>query len=343
MTTKKPRLNIDSLIFASNEILINVDQSYRAVVPKAVQTYLEQAVGLPPSSESLITPDEVLLLEKKGQFTNYWDLTTAFVMYFAEMLPPVPVPTFPSKFHIPGLMAYLQMAGGNLRIGIDKLREQRDIPQLAADIAAAGGGLDGAHQVLPQENRHMLVSDGEITKTNVLARIFQELYLGTELFEKTYNQPAFVVHNEGHYANETRVIDPEVLATLSDQIPLGVVSDRPRQEIEKSLKAQQIDSYFQTTVAYEDIVEAKAKAVPDGWSLLEAARRLTASPTHSAYVGANVGDIRAAKAANETIPFTAIGCVVGTPDKSALRQALEANKATIILGHPNNLKELILG
>ena len=122
MTTRKPKLNIDCLIFASNEVLINVDHSYRAVVGPAVQTYLEQAVGLPGSSEPLISPAEVVLLQKKGRFTSYWDLTTALVMYFVEMLPPVPVPTFPSRFHIPGLMAYLQMAGGNLRVSIDKLR-----------------------------------------------------------------------------------------------------------------------------------------------------------------------------------------------------------------------------
>ncbi|MCB0195533.1 MAG: HAD hydrolase-like protein [Anaerolineae bacterium] len=343
MTHEKSKLNIDCLLFAGNEILVNVDHSYREVVAKAVQIYMEQAVGLPSSQEPLITLDDVILLQKKGQFTSYWDLTTAFVMYFAEMLPPVPVPTFPSKFHIPGLMAYLQMAGGNLRISIDTLREQRDIAQLAEDVANAGGGLDGAHQTLTRTNRHMLVSSGEITKTNVLARIFQELYLGTTLFEQTYSQPAFVVHNEGLYEQETLVIKPGILAALSERMPLGVISDRPRQEIEQSLKTQQIDSYFQTIVALEDIKQGQANPVPDAWPLLEAARRLSSSGKHSAYVGANVGDIQAAKAANDTQMFTAIGCVVGTPDKSALREAFEAHKANIILGHPNHLKESILG
>ena len=343
MTTRKPKLNIDCLIFASNEVLIDVDHSYRAVVGPAVQTYLEQAVGLPPSSEPLISLAEVTLLQKKGRFTDYWDLTTALVMYFVEMLPPVPVPTFPSRFHIPGLMAYLQMAGGNLRISIDKLREQRDIPRLAAEVEAVGGGLDGAHKILPQENRHMLVSSGEITKTNVLARIFQELYLGADLFEQTYNQPAFVVRSDGYYRAETLAIEPEVLAALGRHMPLGVVSDRPRQEVERSLQAQQIDAYFQTIVALEDIEQAKAKPVPDAWPLLEATRCLVASPGHCAYVGANVGDVQAAKAASDTIRFTAIGCAIGTPDKKELRQAFEDHKADIILGHPNNLKELILG
>lgn len=343
MTTRQPKLDVDVLLLAGDEIVINVDHSYRAVVPKAVQIYLEQAIGLEPSSETLLTPEDVVFLQKKGRFTSYWDLTTAFVLYFIEMLPPVPVPTFPARFHIPGLMAYLQAAGGNLGIGVDTLRQQRDIARLAAEVAAAGGGLDATHKILPQENRHLLVSSGEITKMNVLARIFQELYLGTDLFEEIYEQPAFVVQNEGYYQHETCAIEPEILADLSRQLPLAVVSNRPRREVEQSLHAQKIDAYFSTVVALETIEQAKAKPVPDAWPLLEAVRQLDDSAGRCAYVGANVGDVQAAKAAEERVPFTAIGCLINAPDTAAMRQDLETAGADIVLEHPNHLKELILG
>lgn len=339
----KPRLSIDALIFSCNEILIDVSHSYREAVRKAVQLYLERAVGLNPSTESLITAEEVLLLQKVGQFTNYWDLTSAFVMYFIELLPPVPTPTFPSKFHVPALMAYLQFAGANLRLGMDKLREQRDIAGFAKQVAAAGGGLDGAHRALPKENRHLLICDGDIIKTNIVARIFQELYLGADLFEKTYGQPAIIIQSTGYAEHESRIIDPEVLTRLQQKLALGVVSDRPRHEVIRSLKAQQIDHYFQSIVTLDEILQAKANPVPDAWSLLEAARYLTPTPTHTAYVGANVGDVQAAKAANQIVPFSAVGCLIGAPDRADLSAAFEENKVDIILGHPNNLKELILG
>jgi phosphoglycolate phosphatase-like HAD superfamily hydrolase len=336
------RLNIDALIFSCNEVLVDVSRSYREVVCRTVQLYLQEAIGLLHSSESLITPAEVTLLQKTGHFTDYWDLTTAFVIYFIEMLPPVPPPTFPSKFHVPALMAYLQFARGNLRISIDTLREQRDIAKLAQDVAAAGGGLDGAHKALPKENRHLLVASGDITKTNIVGRIFQELYLGADLFERVYQQPAIIIQSTGYAEHETLVIKPEILEQLSRKLSLGVVSDRPRNEVERSLKAQKIDRYFQTIISLDETRQAKANSIPDPWPLLEITRRLQPTPARAAYVGANVGDIQAAKAANQTTPFTAIGCLVGTTDKTALRAEFEKSKANIILGHPDHLKELIL-
>jgi phosphoglycolate phosphatase-like HAD superfamily hydrolase len=339
----KPRLNIDALVFSCNDILIDMKSSYRETVRKAVQLYLERAVGLMPSTEPLLTPEEVLLLQKIGRFTDYWDLTSAFIMYFIEMLPPVPTPTFPSKFHVPALVAYLQFAGGNLRISLDKLREQRNIAKFAREVADAGGGLDGAHRALPKENRHLLICDGDIIKTNIVARIFQELYLGADSFERVYGQPAIIIQSTGYAEHESLVISPEVLTKLQQKLALGVVSDRPRHEVIHSLKAQKIDSYFQAVVTLDEIRQAKANPIPDPWCLLEAARYLQPTPTHTAYVGANVGDIQAAKAANQTVPFSAIGCLIGAPDRPALSAAFEDNKVDIILGHPNNLKELLLG
>jgi phosphoglycolate phosphatase-like HAD superfamily hydrolase len=339
----KAGLNIDALICAMPDILIDVNGSYRAVVRQTVQIYLEQAIGLAPSAESLLTPDEVILLEKIGGFTNYSELAAAFIIYFIEMLPPVPVPTFPSKFHIPAVLAYLQLAGGRLQLGVDKLREQKDIARLAHIVAAAGGGLDGAHEALPKENRHLLVDFGEVTRANLLGRIFQELYLGAELFNQIYEQPPIIVEGTGHIGHEALLIDAAILAQIAAVLPLGIVTSAARSQAEISLKAHQIEPYFQVVIALDDVEAAKAKPIPAAWPLLEAARRLSPTPARSAYVGANPADLRAAKTANETVPFTAIGCLAGAHDKHTLRQEFENLKADVILGHPNNLKELILG
>lgn len=339
----RPRLNLDALIFSCYDVLIDVSLSYREVVRRTVQLYLEQAIGMSHTKEALITPDEVLLLQKAGQFTNYWDLTTAFVIYFIEMLPAVPAPTFPSKFHVPGIMAYLQLAGGNLRVTPEWLRDKKDIAKLAADIAAAGGGINGADKALPRENRHLLVADGDINRTNIVGRIFQELYLGADLFERIYNVPAIIIQSTGYAEHESLVIEADILTAISKKVPLGVISDRPRGEVERSLKARNIYNLFKTIITLDEINQAKAKPVPDPWPLITAARQLHSNPSNVAYVGANIGDIQAARAANKTIHFTTIGCLVNAHNKYELRDAFAQNKVNMILGHPNNLKELILG
>jgi phosphoglycolate phosphatase-like HAD superfamily hydrolase len=343
MIRRRSRLNVEGLLFACHDVLIDVQYSYREVVRKTVQIYLEQALGLLPSSEPLLTAEEVLLLQKRGNIASYWDLTKAFVMYFVELLPPVPAPTFPSKFHVPALMAYLQFAGGNLRVSVESLRQKRDVAHFALLVASAGGGLEGAHQVLPKENRHMLVATGDITRTNIVGRIFQELYLGANLFKQVYDQPAIIVQSTGYAEHESLVIDPAVLGYISQKLPMGVVSDRPRSEVERSLRAQKIDRYFQVLVTLDEMKQAGAGMLPAPWLLLEAARLLHPIPAHTAYVGANLSDIQAAQMANKTVPFFGIGCLENAHDREEMRQAFEVQKAHIILGHPNNIKELIIG
>lgn len=343
MSKHHPRLDVDALIFACDDVLIDVQHSYRAVVQKTVQLYLEQALGLTPSKTPLLTLDEVLRLQKQGNFCDYWELAEALVMYFVEMLPPVPVPTFPSRLHVPVIMAYLQFAGGNLRVSIDSLRAQKNIAQLAGEVAAAGGGLTGAHQSLPKENRHMLVSSGSITKTNIVGRIFQELYLGAEQFERAYGQPAAITHSSGYAEHETRVMDREVLAAIGQKAALAMVTNRPRAEATRSLRAGGLADYFRVLVTRDEIEQSHGQPVPNPWPLLEAARLLAPIPRRSAYVGANIGDVQAAKAANKTVPFLAIGCLAGAPDKDEMQAAFEQHKASMILGHPDHLKELIIG
>jgi phosphoglycolate phosphatase-like HAD superfamily hydrolase len=221
------------------------------------------------------------------------------------------------------------------------LREQKDIAKMVQSIAAAGGGIDGADAALPKMNRHLLVASGALTKTNLINRIFQELYLGANLFEQIYQQPAVMVQGTGYLEHGTLLIKPEVLAHVSSKLSLGVVSNRPRFEVEHILKATQIEAYFSAVVTLDEMDEAKAGPLPDPWALLEAARRLQPTPARSAYIGANPADIVAARTANETVPFTAIACLAGAPDKEALRAEFETVKANVILGHPNNLKELI--
>lgn len=338
----KPPLKTDAIIFALSDVLLDVHMSYQEVVRKTVQIYLEQAIGLPGSQEPLLTQEEVILLHRVGNFSSYQDVATAFIIYFVEQLPPVPTPTFPSRFHVPAIIAYLQMAGGRLRISIDSLREEKYIAQFAQNVAAAGGGLEGAHAALPKMNRHLLVSSGPITKANLAGRIFKELYLGAKLFSEIYEEPPLITQDQtGYIDQETLLINPEVLNQLDQKASLGLIATRSRRETEYTLQAKEIRDFFQTLITLDEVQEAGAKPIPTPWPLLEAASRLKPTPTQNAHIGANISNIQAAKAANRMVPFAAIGCLTGSHNKEAMRQAFIKNKADFILEHPDQLPEII--
>jgi phosphoglycolate phosphatase-like HAD superfamily hydrolase len=337
------KLRVDALVLTIDDVLVDASHSYREVVRQTVQLYLEHAIGLPASDEPLLTIEEVNLLQKVGNFTDYWELAAAFILYFVEMLPSVGVPTFPSKVHVPAIIAYLQTAGGGrLHTTIDDLREKKNIAELAEQISAAGGGIDGTYEALPRENHHLVVDVGEITRTHLVGRIFQEIYLGSDLFEQIYKQPPVTVQTSGYIDKESLLIDTDILIGISKQIPLALISNRPQIEVNYVLQSQNIATYFQAIVSLDDVREAGGKLVPDPWPLLEAIRRIYPTPVHSAFIGTTPDDMEAARAANKIEPFTTIACLAGAHDKEALRQEFEKLKANIILGHPNNLRDLIL-
>lgn len=339
----KPRLNVDALIFSLYDVVVDAGRQMPDVICQTVQHYLEHAIGLAPSDRPLLTPADVTRLQKAGFFTDYLGLATALITYFIELLPPVPIPTFPSKYHVPAIIAYLQMAGGRLQIDINRLREQKDIDRLASDIAAAGGGMDGADAALPKANRHLLVVDGDITKTNLVGRVFQELYLGANLFEKVYGQPAVIVQAKGYAHQTSLLITPAILENLSQKIPLGLVANCSQTELDHLPGVNSLRPFFQSIITLDNVKQAGGWPVPHSWPLLEAARRLKPTPTHTAYITAGPQEIQAVKAANQTVPFTGIGCLAAATDKQAWQQEFEQRKADIILGHPDHLKELILG
>jgi phosphoglycolate phosphatase-like HAD superfamily hydrolase len=240
------------------------------------------------------------------------------------------------------MLAYLQTASARINVDLNELQAKKNIRQLAIDTAAAGGGLDGLYKVMPDRNRHMVVASGDVTKINLVGRIFQELYLGADLFERTYDEPAVIIQTTGYIEHEKLLIDPNLLALFEKEIVMGIIANRPSLEVEHSLNVRHIKQYFQVVITWDDIQKARARDIPDPWALLEAARQMQPTPTHIAYVGATPADIQAARAANKTLPCTPVGCLAGAVDRAAVREAFENSKASVILGHPDNLKELIL-
>ncbi len=340
--THFPRLELDALIFARNDALIDVSQSCPPAVVETVETYLTDALGLTPAADPLLTPLEAATLYAAGGFADYQDVAATLIIYFIEMLPPVPSPTFPAKFHIPAILAYLQLASGRLQINLNDLRAKKNVDRLTRDIIAAGGGLNGANAALPRMNRHLLVEGGPVTGINLVGRIYQELYLGAELFSRIYDQPAIITRHAGYIQQENLRIDPALLSALSKHLPLGLTATCSRAELDYTLQRHQLETCFQISISRDETDQAQAAPAPAPWSLLETARHLKPLPTRSACIGAAVADIQAARAAAQSVPYTAIGVLPTTSNKETVRQALEKAGANAIIGHPNHLQELIL-
>ena len=339
MTLKPKTLNqIDALVFDMDGVLVDVSRSYRAAIIRTVNIFFSQGMRLPADGDTpLLTPDDVSLLKNAGGFNNDWDLTTAFIIYFLELLPPLPVSTLPLRRRISTLLAYLQIVShGDPPLTMDELRTRKNIAELAEKVSRAGGGLSALGKVLTGNNRHLAFGHGNLKKENLIQRIFQEVYLGETLFTEIYGETPTVVRQPGVIRHETALITTETLAALAQKMPLGIATGRPRAEAEHTLTRLGIDRHFQAMLTHDDVVAAGAHGKPDPWILHETVQRLSPAPKNPAYIGDTPDDIRAAKAAE----FTAIGVLATATDPAALRAQFESLGADMMLESPDELGAL---
>jgi histidinol-phosphate aminotransferase len=120
----------------------------------------------------------------------------------------------------------------------------------------------------------------KITKIGII-NLFQQFYLGRNW--------------DGLIQNEQLLMDVDILEKLSSTFKLGIVTGRPRKELEFTLKRFKITKYFDISICMED---TKGKGKPDPFGIELAIKKLKAG--RAIYVGDTVDDIIAAKAAGIT-------------------------------------------
>ncbi|MDE3089437.1 MAG: HAD hydrolase-like protein [Chloroflexota bacterium] len=336
-------LELDVLIFDIDGVLIDVSESYRKAIRQTPQIYLESIMGLSPCNRDLVSREEVAALKLAGGFNNDWDATAVLVKYFLAQLdvqPGTPRPQTAKE-----IIASIRQAGKHIHTSVESLRRRKDIPAFAAALRAQGGGLAAARKILGDRNDHLLAAD-------LVKRIFEEIYLGDELFAREYGEPPQVQHGDGLIRRESLIPDLHSLISLSHRVALGIATGRPRNEATYALEVAGIAKYFRALVAHEDIVAAEQAhfestgqrvllGKPHPFTLREAARRITRERARCAYIGDTLDDVRATNAAKAEMDFVSIACLAPAEDKPAMRREFERIGADLIVERPDELVEMI--
>ena len=329
------------LIFDIDGTLIDVHASYRETTPLTANRYLS-LLGLEPPP---LTGDVYDTFKQVGGFNDDWDLTSGILEIILSSLPETPAPPLPADTELAALLPRLQEVAAPLRRSPIR---PFDWDAWIEPVRAAGGGLMGLRRLTGGRNAHLIYNFGDPRTTDLVQRIFSEIYLGDALFEACYGFPAQLIIGPGMIEREQLLISRDTLDALAANYRLGIATGRTRFEAMQAMRSHALTPYFGAIATMTDALEAQAAhriiehhalLKPHPFLLQQAADALDAptpehTPLPAIYIGDTPDDIVAAGRAAGVRSWQAIGLA---PDGSELRARQLHLGACIVIEHPDQL------
>ena len=252
-----------------------------------------------------IERDQVQMFKNAGGFNNDWELTYAAALY---------------------LLAHER----GLTVGLQSYTDE---------IALNDGGLDAAVTVVEEVlDEDAMAEVREEWNRDRLKDVFQQLYLGTELYREIEGDDPDI-ETTGFIYDEQPLITPQVLAELVDRFEIGILTGRPAAEAEIAIERVGLDELEDEVVYTRDDWE-KSKPEPD--ALLELADVMESDSL--VFVGDSLDDIKTAvnaRGIDDDRDFYALGVLSGGLSGEEGRIEFELEGADEVLEDVNELPELL--
>lgn len=326
----------DSLVvFDMDGVIIDVSASYRDTVRQTARLFFKGARCWEDLPDPLFPLSDLARVKQSGGLNNDWDLTYLVITLLFTLVKGAADTNDPDPWS--GYQTMIR--------GCD-----------AADLAQYLKNMDRPLSTLMEKKgkaRQALISrlfKGDVGSGNVIKQIFQEIYLGKDLFESTYGIPARAHAGQGLINREKLLIDYATLDYLTRRHILAIATGRPRAEAEHPLDQFGIRRHFTTVYTLDDclteekrILEQQKKKVslskPNPYMLDAIAGAIEHEVSEFYYIGDMPDDMVAAS--RSAAGFKGIGILVSAPDKNSLREELQRAGADYIVEDFKALKEIL--
>ncbi len=345
--TIAPIKEVSTLIFDCDGVLIDARNSYNRSISRTV-SYLSQNLLNMPVPEQAISEQVIYSFRKSGGFNNDWDATCAILLYLYTKLPQQALDNIQT-------LAESQVNGSSLvadafeRIS-DISRSLQPIDAASADAAgiendllmlaekADSRGLVSIEEALSKtistdalKSFSWLMSHPATVGVSLVTTIFEELFLGPDLFRRKYGlQPRFITEGVGLVADEKPVVSEETLQLLTERfgkLALGIVSGRSQLTAEYTLGTRLkrfnsdlvvfVEDDISVALKNGDLEQAKDFGKPSPYGLLKA-EKATSKSGLILYIGDSKEDLlmveRANRVSNRFIPGGVYGCANSPTD-----------------------------
>ena len=324
------------IVFDMDGVIIDVSNSYRDVVRQTARQFFGPAKAAEQLPEPLFALSDLAAVKQSGGLNNDWDLTSVVInlLYSLTDKPIVHQSENP----------WIRYRETISRCDVTVIAEYLNatVQPLASLLKDKGK---------PEDNFILELYVGDVGSGNIIKQIFQEIYLGPELFKSTYQVEPEIYREEGYILRERLLLDRSILAEISRENVLAIATGRPRSEAEYPLKHFRLRQFFPVVLTLDDcireekrIFEEEGRTVslskPDPFMLDAIAEGHRNAVDGFFYIGDMPDDMQAA--ARSRVGFKGIGILISAPDKSSLKKNLLRAGADYIIEDFESLKKIIL-
>jgi phosphoglycolate phosphatase-like HAD superfamily hydrolase len=324
------------IVFDMDGVIMDVSASYRDVVRHTTGLFFQPAQGAEKLPDPLFDLADLAAVKQSGGLNNDWDLTYLVIKLLFAQAP---------KFPIHASRDPWKRYHDNIR--------RYDAAPLADYLRSTDEPLASLlkrHGKLENEFIKSL-HEGDVGRGNIIKQIFQEIYLGADLFRSTYNLVPAVYRGDGFILRERVLIDRRILAELSKSNVLAVATGRPKAEADYPLKYHQLNQYFSQVMTLDDCLREENRILaeehkivslskPDPFMLDAIASAHGETFAHCYYVGDMPDDMLAA--ARSEAKYKGIGLLLSAPDRAGLRKEMIRAGADYIVDTFDALKQITL-
>jgi HAD superfamily hydrolase (TIGR01548 family) len=323
------------IVFDMDGVLIDVSRSYRDTVRQTVKLFFKGARSREDLPDPLFPLSDLARVKQSGGLNNDWDLTCLIInLLFSLVKTP--------KIH----------EDSDSWSRYQKTINRCDVAVLAQFLRSTNRPLTTLLEKKGKLNDEFIMRlyVNDVGSGNIIKQIFQEIYLGKDLFQLTYGMPPKVYNGEGYINRENLLVKKSILEYLSKNNILAIATGRPKAEADYPLDFFDLRKYFTIILTLDDciteekkILEQEGKKVsltkPNPYLLDAIAETKKHEASGFYYIGDMPDDM--VTASRSRAGFIGIGLLSSSPDKANLKRGLLRTGADYIIEDFEELKRII--
>ena len=323
------------IVFDMDGVIVDVSGSYRNTVRQTARLFFKGAVSWKSLPDPLFSHTDLSRVKQTGGLNNDWDLTFLIINLLFTMVKI-------SKIYN-ALDAWATYK---------KTLQNCNVANLTQFLNSEKNPVSTLLEKNGRISNDFIASlyTGDVGSGNIIKQIFQEIYLGKELFESTYGIQSKVYHEKGFINRETLLIDKSILESLSRNNILAIATGRPQIEADYPLELFDLKKFFSLILTLDDCLKEEQKifeqeqnkvslSKPNPFMLdaIEAAQKNKVSKYY--YVGDMPDDMMAAS--RSRAGFIGIGVLISSSEKDRLKIDLENAGADYIIENFDELVKIV--